>query len=444
MVMSNKVIWAEGLLLQPQHFQQQERYFEQLIKLKPSAYSGMEWGLTQLSIDQDALTQGLISLDSAQGLFADGCLFDAPYRDCCPIPLAINEDVANCIVYLALPLQQNGKNDADFDTNEAKQNRYYIQDDDVLDNTTEKTDCAQVHIGKLVLRLVLATDDLTPFVTIPIAKIKEVRSNKHILLDHNFMPTCLQVQGAPLLSKWLHECHDLLVSRADMLSARMTNIQQAGTTEIADFLLLQTVNRYEPLFAHLCQDHLCHPEKLFLTLLQLMGELSTFTNDQRRPQCQPKYQHDNLWKSFADVFQTIKQALSMVLEQNATRIDLIERQFGIWVGELHDKDLLDDASFILAAVADVPSEDMRSVFPSHVKLAPVEQIRNLVSRALPGISISGVPVAPRQIPYHANYAYFSVDKKHVLWQALKQSAGLGVHIAGEYPGLKLELWAIRG
>ena len=33
---------------------------------------------------------------------------------------------------------------------------------------------------------------------------------------------------------------------------------------------------------------------------------------------------------------------------------------------------------------------------------------------------------------------------HELWQQLNQSGGLAMHISGEFPGLELEFWAVRG
>jgi type VI secretion system protein ImpJ len=55
-----------------------------------------------------------------------------------------------------------------------------------------------------------------------------------------------------------------------------------------------------------------------------------------------------------------------------------------------------------------------------------------------------VPVAPRQIPYHAGYVYFELDQSHELWGQLKTSGGIALHVSGEFPGLIMELWAIRG
>lgn len=55
-----------------------------------------------------------------------------------------------------------------------------------------------------------------------------------------------------------------------------------------------------------------------------------------------------------------------------------------------------------------------------------------------------LPVAPRQIPYHAGHTYFEIDKGGEMWKQLERSGGLAFHFAGEFPGLSMEFWAIRG
>ncbi len=84
-----------------------------------------------------------------------------------------------------------------------------------------------------------------------------------------------------------------------------------------------------------------------------------------------------------------------------------------------------------------------SSFPSQIKIGPVEKIRDLVNLALPGVRLTPVPVAPRQIPFHAGFAYFELDQTHELWAQLKGSGGIAFHVAGEFPGLAMEFWAIR-
>ncbi|HCT06852.1 MAG TPA: type VI secretion system baseplate subunit TssK, partial [Pseudomonas sp.] len=54
-----------------------------------------------------------------------------------------------------------------------------------------------------------------------------------------------------------------------------------------------------------------------------------------------------------------------------------------------------------------------------------------------------LPVAPRQLPFHAGFTYFELDRSSEYWQLLSQSAGFAMHIAGVFPGLDMQFWAIR-
>ena len=179
-------------------------------------------------------------------------------------------------------------------------------------------------------------------------------------------------------------------------------------------------------------------------MLELAGELATFTNTTKRPQQFPTYRHDDLQLTFEPVIKAIRESLSMVIEQTAIPIPLKEKRFGIRVGALSDPALLDQASFVLAVNANMPVEDLRSFFPAQVKIGSVENIRDLVNSALPGIVVRALPVAPRQIPFHAGYVYFELDRASEYWAGLKNSGGFALHVGGDFPGLKMEFWAIRG
>jgi type VI secretion system protein ImpJ len=86
---------------------------------------------------------------------------------------------------------------------------------------------------------------------------------------------------------------------------------------------------------------------------------------------------------------------------------------------------------------------LRTQFPAQIKIGSVEKIRELVNLSLPGIQAAPLPVAPRQIPYHSGCAYFQLDRSNELWAQLAGSGGIAIHVAGEFPGLQMELWAIK-
>ena len=138
----------------------------------------------------------------------------------------------------------------------------------------------------------------------------------------------------------------------------------------------------------------------------------------------------------------LRRSLSTVLEQNAIQIELRDAGNGIRVATLADPELRDTAGFVLAVRADMPADSLRARFPAQAKLGPVERIRDLVQLQLPGITMRQLPVAPRQIPYHAGHTYFEIDKGSDQEAAgtLRRSA---FHFAGEFPSLDGVLGAVR-
>jgi len=196
--------------------------------------------------------------------------------------------------------------------------------------------------------------------------------------------------------------------------------------------------------SHFADSGLVHPEDLFRLCLSVAGELSTFTTASKRPPQLAAYRHDALRESFEPVMAALRASLGAVLEQSAIPIPIESKKFGISVAVVADRGLYTTSVFILAARADLPAEELRRRFPAQLKIGPVEKIRDLVNLQLPGVPVHPVPVAPRQIPYHAGFVYFELDQGHELWGQLKTSGGIALHVGGEFPGLSLEFWAIRG
>ena len=112
------------------------------------------------------------------------------------------------------------------------------------------------------------------------------------------------------------------------------------------------------------------------------------------------------------------------------------------IGPITDRNWLRAGSFVLSVQADMPSEHLRRLFPNQVKIGAVEHIRELVNVALPGIAVRPLPVAPRQIPFHAGATYFELDRGSPHWQQMQTSGGFAIHVSGEFPNLRMELWAI--
>jgi len=264
-----------------------------------------------------------------------------------------------------------------------------------------------------------------------------------VVLEERFIPTVLDARTATPLATFITELLGLMHQRGEALAGRVTATGRGVSAEIADFLMLQVINRYEPLIAHIADSGVIHPEDLYRLCIMAAGELATFTSSSKRRPTLAGYRHERLRESFEPAIAALRASLSAVLEQTAVPIPIEAKKFGISVATVADRPLLMTAVFILAARADLPSEELRRRFPQQLKIGPVEKIRDLVNLQLPGVPVHPVPVAPRQIPFHAGFVYFELDQSNELWAQLKSSGGIALHVAGEFPGLSLELWAIR-
>ncbi len=444
MTWRNRVIWSEGMFLRPHHFQQHDRYLENLLESRCAPMKAYSWGVTDFKIDNDLLSQGKIALSVCQGIMPDGTPFDIPHEDAPPKILTIPDNTREETVYLALPAKRRGQTEADTRESPDILARYLPYEKEIEDSNATADTKADIQTGRLHLQLMLDSDDRSQFITTPIARITELRSDKNILLDDSFIPPCVHCNAVSGLQGFLEELQGLLHHRGEALAGRITESGRGGAAEIADFMMLQAVNRWEPLFTHLSDVQGLHPEEFYRAGVQMAGELTTFTAKNKRPDELPAYQHDDLKTTFTGVMTSLRQSLSMVLEQNAIPIPLQERKYGIRVAPLADHKLFDSANFVLAVSAQLPADTLRTRFPTQVKIGPVEQIRQLVNSQLPGIGIRPLPVAPRQIPYHAGFNYFDLDRNSELWKQLKSSGGFAFHIGGEFPGIELEFWAIKG
>ena len=441
---NTKIAWMESQYLFPHHFQQQERYIEALIETRAKAINPYAWGIESLVINDSLLIEGRMALEKVKGVMPDGCPFDLPLGAGLPEPIQISTEVRDQIVYLALPVYQAGSKYISLSNADDYVARYELKELDVYDYCSPSSSQETVETAQLKFQLVLGSSNLGNYSLLPLCKITEVTQEGAILLDKNFIPPVLSITASTRLKGFLTEVVGLVQQRADAIASRFNDgNKDKSSSAIVDFMLLQMLNRYEPMLKHISSLNYVHPLQLFDLLQSLSGELSTFTTKSKRPLDHVKFTHESLNDCYSPVVANIGKQLSVVLEQTAISLPLEKRQFGIYVSRLADRTLLSQARFVLAVKSGMAQDKLRSYFPAHVKIGSVETIRDLVNNQLSGISISPLSSAPREITYHSGFIYFELSSQSEHWRSLQKSGGFAFHIAGEIPDFSLEFWAIR-
>ncbi len=443
MTWTNRVLWQEGMFLRAQHFQQQDRWLETTLRGRVAALRPHPWGITSLALDRDLLATGRFAALSADGVFEDGTVFAVPRDAGHPTPLDVPANTRNQVVYLAVPIGQAGA--VEVASGDASEARWSLSSFEAFDTHSASPQPAELQIGRLRLRYMLEDENRSGFLCIGLARITEIGADKRVQLDDRWMPPALLAAAVSPLAGLLTELSGMLQQRGEALAARVTTPGQRGVAEVTDFLLLQVINRWQALLSYWAEAGQVHPADFYAALVQIAAEFATFTNTvTRRPNSYPAYRHDDLQRSFAPVVADVRRSLAATIDPNAVAIPLRETRFGVRVGQITDRGVLRAAQFVLAVRADVPAETLRARFPRQVKIGAVEQITDLVNVQLPGIEVSAMAVAPRQLPFYANATYFELDRNAPHWQQMQSSGGFAIHVSGDFPGLWMELWAIRG
>jgi len=165
----NRVIWSEGLFLQPQHFQQQERYFERYVEARCQSLVPHSWGFTEIEFERDLLSIGKVALRRVAGVFPDGTPFRMPDDDPLPKPIDIGPDVRDEILYLAVPLRRSGEVESDRDAGPDELVRHDVRETQARNAAAGGGDPAVLEVGALRTRLLVASDVTQAYACVPLA-----------------------------------------------------------------------------------------------------------------------------------------------------------------------------------------------------------------------------------------------------------------------------------
>jgi type VI secretion system protein ImpJ len=444
----SRVVWSEGMYLAPHHFQIQSRYFEDSIHFVVSALWFEGYGLVGCGLDAEALRNGTLSVLHARGILPDGLAFHMP--GCDPLPLARNigdlfpSTREKVTVLLAIPeRKQAGVNCVLPGAAPSPSARYAAEPELTCDETTGR-DQKPVLFGRKNFALLLDTELLEGLITLPIARIQRDGSG-HFMFDPDFIPPCTQIGASECLMQMLRGLIGTLTEKSVAMSAGAGTAGRSwaeySTRDIAQFWLLHTVNSALAPLRQSYAGRRAHPEELYVQMLRLGGALCTFTLD-AQPRELPLYNHLALDQCFGALYHHINASLETVVPTNAVLIPLCKTSEYFYEGEVTDQRCLDSSRWILSVRATLGEVDIIQRTPQLVKLCSKQFVPRLVERALPGMTLTHLPVPPAAISARVDAQYFSVSRGGPCWDHIVQTRQVGVYVPGELPAATLELLVI--
>ncbi len=437
-----RVAWREGLFLRPQHFQQQDRHTESQLRARVGAIRPYAWGLTELKLNQDLASLGKFGIERCVGVMPDGTPYAMPDDFPVPSPLDIPENSRDAIVYLTLPARQAGAVEFGMPDDSAMAARFLVDEQNVIDAFSDDPAAEPVEVGRPNLRFGVTRDQTYGRVTIGLARVREVH-NGTVQFDERYIPPVQHIRASGRLTNFISDIIGRAEQRVEELALRAVEATEGGSETFASFLLLQMLNRWTPVLQHLNGLPNVHAERLYEAFLSMAGEICTLTRADRKPPPFRTYDHEDLQLTFEPVIDVLQSALSAVFDRSALQLPLELAGPGAYVSKILDHTLYQSGFFYLAVNAAASLDEIRARFPAIAKVGPIQKMRQIVDSALPGVPLRHVPTPPPQIRIIPGYVYFELDRSSPDWRDFATAPALGLHIAGDWPELKLELWCVR-
>nr|WP_321455740.1 type VI secretion system baseplate subunit TssK [uncultured Cohaesibacter sp.] len=434
----SKVAWSEGLFLRQHHLQQNDRYLEKLIDRRTRFSSPYPWGFSELEVDLDMAAQKKFALRRVAGNFQDGYAFDCPTISPLPTPIEIPEGSEKSYVWLTLPNAVANTREIDMGVAQSG-SRYVREAETIIDSNSNMHQEEQIEVAHPRLSFDIRKTEKPGFHCLKIARILEIQ-DKRVIFDQTFAPPVLVVAGDKTVTGWMDRVIGWVDTKLETLSRYAADPSSGGGLQTFDYFMLQLLNREINVLKFLRASPYVHPSEFYIQLLRLSGELWTFSPKRLAPAYQP-YDQDNLAACFEPILSDIQRLLSLDIGR-AIRLELVERAQNAYIAMVNDRSLFKVATFVIEVSASRPLTEIQRQFSSLCKVGPTRKMNQLVNTHLPGIDLIHLPTPPGQIRAVSDHVYFRLDKYSDLWPEFSSDPGIGLHFAGDWPNLELDLWAI--
>jgi type VI secretion system protein ImpJ len=449
MSIHQKVVWHEGLRLDPHHFQQWDRYHSYLLDFRLQSVAPHAWGVLDLAIDREALLNGQFRLLQCKGVTQDGLAFNIPEDDPAPLSQNFKDQFAptdrELSVYLTIPAETNrGINCKLEGETEPKDVRFLGTQISVTDDNTG-SDERKITAAQKNFQIRFGNASLQGLSVLKIAEV--VRSvDGSFVLSETFIPSCLAIAASDRLVTITRRLLELLIAKSSSIASAGPAAAQRelSPSDITLLLALQAINTSIPLISHFYHLPKRHPEELYMSLLALAGQLSTFASAEgTQPRNLPVYEHENLSRCFNALDVEIRVLLdNLVLVTKYIALPLEKIGESMYSGRIPDPGLFQKALFYLVVSGDMPERDMIDQIPTNIRVASPDTINAVLISFRKALTLKYTPVPPAGFPKKEGILYFQLEPQGSFWEAIVHSQALSIFVPAELRSLRIEAIAV--
>jgi len=315
----DRIQWHEGMLLSPQHFQQEAARVDALVAWHTLASSPYSWGIRKLELDQSLLVAGVVRVLELEAVLPDGMFValsaNDPYSSQLELDLTALEEAPGLdgvSVHLSVGRSRSVR-DLGVPTRFVGLSKLPVED--------EVSDALPIDIPRLRPNLKLFASKIPPSTFISM-KLMTVRKGNEVYSLGQFIPACFDLaidnpvrQRASALAAQLRNKAAFLAKQssfpASRFEDRLSNLEQK-------FRLSSLVGVLPVLEAMLRSPRL-NPYALYLALCGLLGPLSLLRPG-AVPLQSPPWNHADPLSAFEAVFGSLEELSGDVSQDWSARL----------------------------------------------------------------------------------------------------------------------------
>lgn len=458
--MERPFFWHQGLFLQPQHFQLQDRYIQSQTMPLQTFLQPHFWGVGELQIQDAALGNLSLQVLRGQFQFPDGSFVSLPENGVIA-SRSFNEDWVESGKPLGIMLGLRKWNPAGGNVtvlanlenvSEVATRFVTTTEPETAEDLYQTGTSAQVKRLQYVLKIFWDSEEeeLGDYELIPLASL--LRQGDKIVRSNLFFPPCLSINAVAPLMNLVTEIRDQLTSRAHLLEAykRERGVHTAGfgAQDTIFLLALRSLNRYVPLLYHITEGQVIHPWTVYGVLRQIIGELSSFSESvnvlgeqEDGSSHVPPYNHRKLHTCFISAQNVLLRLLDEITAGPEYILELVY-DGTYYSGELATAMFEAHNRFYLVLASEEEPGQISQSFTSLAKLGSRESLPLLIARALPGVKVKYLETPPQELPRRPGSLYFQIDNNSELWQQVKRSNQLAIFWDEAPQNIKVELMVV--
>ncbi len=391
--MSYPIQWSEGMLLSPQHFQQNDVYWEQQMHAKTSMTQPYSWGISHVAIDETKLLDGTLSILELDALLPDGLVvrYRASEQDL-PLVFSIKKTLktvgkTSLTVQLMVPRRSEG----------AASNTSPVQRFDSVAGgmvVDENTGEGEIPINRLRPRIHLSADEPLPkYASMPLFVVKQGSEGGYQL--GNYVPPMLKLAAMNQVDELcLQKKLSKLLSKIRKKAIQLSGVN-AGQEDLPGLLVSE---QHAAIIRHMvaclpelevsCASGEAHPFDVYKSLAAMIGQISAINQRDIVPPLLPDYSHDDLYRAFYDALNEVYKIVNEISLAYSS-VNFSEQEDGTFSIPM-DKNWLSRELFIELVFKSGQSKEQVKKWMKQARVGSSSVLKLLGERRLPGASLAQV------------------------------------------------------